>query len=65
MFERICWGSCRDLIRVCTQTYWSKIDWALNKQTGVGVVQGITIPEASKFPFALVTRSRALTGCYT
>ncbi|KAM5535007.1 hypothetical protein V8D89_011380 [Ganoderma adspersum] len=28
------------------ETYWSKIDWALNKQTGVGVVQGITIPEA-------------------
>ena len=28
------------------QTYWEKIDWALNKETGVGVVQGITIPEA-------------------
>ncbi|TBU29980.1 cyclopropane-fatty-acyl-phospholipid synthase [Dichomitus squalens] len=28
------------------ETYWSKIDWALNKETGVGVVQGITIPEA-------------------
>ncbi|PIL22658.1 hypothetical protein GSI_15350 [Ganoderma sinense ZZ0214-1] len=30
------------------ETYWSKIDWALNKETGVGVVQGITIPEASQ-----------------
>ncbi|KAI0754827.1 cyclopropane-fatty-acyl-phospholipid synthase [Daedaleopsis nitida] len=28
------------------ETYWAKIDWALNKETGVGVVQGITIPEA-------------------
>ncbi|OJT10650.1 Tuberculostearic acid methyltransferase UfaA1 [Trametes pubescens] len=28
------------------ETYWEKIDWALNKETGVGVVQGITIPEA-------------------
>ncbi|KAH9949848.1 S-adenosyl-L-methionine-dependent methyltransferase, partial [Amylocystis lapponica] len=28
------------------QTYWEKIDWALNKDTGVGVIQGITIPEA-------------------
>lgn len=28
------------------ETYWSKIDWALNKETGVGIVQGITIPEA-------------------
>ncbi len=30
------------------QAYWAKIDWALNKEHGVGVVQGITIPEASK-----------------
>ncbi|KAI0349595.1 cyclopropane-fatty-acyl-phospholipid synthase [Trametes cingulata] len=28
------------------ETYWAKIDWALDKETGVGVVQGITIPEA-------------------
>ncbi|KAI8994252.1 cyclopropane-fatty-acyl-phospholipid synthase [Trametes punicea] len=28
------------------ETYWAKIDWALNKETGVGVVQSITIPEA-------------------
>ncbi|KAI0766357.1 cyclopropane-fatty-acyl-phospholipid synthase [Trametes elegans] len=28
------------------QTYWEKIDWALNPETGAGVVQGITIPEA-------------------
>ncbi|KAI1790184.1 cyclopropane-fatty-acyl-phospholipid synthase [Ganoderma leucocontextum] len=28
------------------EMYWSKINWALNKETGVGVVQGITIPEA-------------------
>ncbi|KAI0335778.1 cyclopropane-fatty-acyl-phospholipid synthase [Cubamyces sp. BRFM 1775] len=28
------------------ETYWAKIDWALNKDTGAGVVQGITIPEA-------------------
>ncbi|KAH9936230.1 Mycolic acid cyclopropane synthetase-domain-containing protein [Fomitopsis serialis] len=27
------------------ETYWSQIDWAL-KDTGVGVVQGITLPEA-------------------
>ena len=30
------------------QTYWAKIDWALNKDTGAGVVQGITIPEAGE-----------------
>ncbi|KAL6303901.1 S-adenosyl-L-methionine-dependent methyltransferase [Sparassis latifolia] len=28
------------------ETYWAKIDWALRKDTGVGVVQSITIPEA-------------------
>lgn len=28
------------------QTYWNKLDWALKKDTGVGVVQSITIPEA-------------------
>ncbi|KAI9058495.1 cyclopropane-fatty-acyl-phospholipid synthase [Trametes sanguinea] len=28
------------------ETYWAKIDWALNQDHGVGVVQGITIPEA-------------------
>ncbi|KAH9933161.1 cyclopropane-fatty-acyl-phospholipid synthase [Epithele typhae] len=28
------------------ETYWAKIDWALKPDTGVGVVQGITIPEA-------------------
>ncbi|KAI0785790.1 CFS1-like protein [Abortiporus biennis] len=28
------------------ETYWAKIDWALKKDTGVGVVQGITIPES-------------------
>ncbi|KAI0770009.1 cyclopropane-fatty-acyl-phospholipid synthase [Fomes fomentarius] len=28
------------------EAYWAKIDWALNKEHGVGVVQGITIPEA-------------------
>ncbi|KAH9851815.1 cyclopropane-fatty-acyl-phospholipid synthase [Lenzites betulinus] len=28
------------------EAYWAKIDWALNKETGAGVVQGITIPEA-------------------
>ncbi|OCH86874.1 cyclopropane-fatty-acyl-phospholipid synthase [Obba rivulosa] len=27
-------------------TYWEKIDWALKKDTGVGVIQGITLPEA-------------------
>ena len=32
-----------------TQTYWAKIDWALNKDTGAGVVQGITIPEAREW----------------
>ncbi|CCM03566.1 uncharacterized protein FIBRA_05702 [Fibroporia radiculosa] len=28
------------------ETYWTQIDWALNEQTGVGCIQGITIPEA-------------------
>ncbi|KZT73861.1 CFS1-like protein, partial [Daedalea quercina L-15889] len=28
------------------ETYWERIDWALKKDTGVGVVQGITLPEA-------------------
>ncbi|KZT11940.1 cyclopropane-fatty-acyl-phospholipid synthase [Laetiporus sulphureus 93-53] len=28
------------------ETYWKQIDWALKPDTGVGVVQGITIPEA-------------------
>ncbi|EMD31380.1 hypothetical protein CERSUDRAFT_119769 [Gelatoporia subvermispora B] len=28
------------------ETYWGKIDWALKKDTGVGVIQGITLPEA-------------------
>ncbi|KIP09025.1 hypothetical protein PHLGIDRAFT_87325 [Phlebiopsis gigantea 11061_1 CR5-6] len=28
------------------ETYFAAIDWALKPQTGVGVVQGITIPEA-------------------
>ncbi|KAI0917119.1 hypothetical protein AcW2_007338 [Taiwanofungus camphoratus] len=28
------------------ETYWEKIDWALKRETGVGVIQGITLPEA-------------------
>ncbi|KAI0343565.1 CFS1-like protein [Trametopsis cervina] len=28
------------------ETYFAKIDWALKKDTGVAVIQGITIPEA-------------------
>ncbi|KDQ62522.1 hypothetical protein JAAARDRAFT_30425 [Jaapia argillacea MUCL 33604] len=28
------------------EEYWSVIDWALNLRTGVGVIQGITLPEA-------------------
>lgn len=28
------------------QNYFSTIDWALKKSTGVAVIQGITIPEA-------------------
>ncbi|KAH9841488.1 Mycolic acid cyclopropane synthetase-domain-containing protein [Rhodofomes roseus] len=28
------------------ETYWARIDWALKRDTGVGVVQGITLPEA-------------------
>lgn len=29
--------------------YWAVADWALKRDTGVGVVQGISIPEASAF----------------
>jgi cyclopropane-fatty-acyl-phospholipid synthase len=35
------------------QTYWSVVDWALKKKDSMGVVQVITIPEASKLPFDL------------
>ncbi|EPT05160.1 hypothetical protein FOMPIDRAFT_1111662, partial [Fomitopsis schrenkii] len=28
------------------EKYWAQVDWALKKDTGVGVVQGITLPEA-------------------
>ena len=48
-----------------SQTYWSKIDWALNKETGVGVVQGITIPEASGYSVFVGSASASglLIGC--
>ncbi|TFY55397.1 hypothetical protein EVJ58_g8278 [Rhodofomes roseus] len=32
--------------RPLPETYWARIDWALKRDTGVGVVQGITLPEA-------------------
>jgi len=32
-------------------TYWKIVDWALKSQTGAGVVQVITIPEASMYEF--------------
>lgn len=35
------------------EEYWRTIDWALNPQTGVGVVQSITIPEARKFCYCI------------
>ena len=35
-------------------TYWKIIDWALKPRTGAGVVQVITIPEASTFELSFV-----------
>ena len=32
------------------QVYWAQVDWALKPDTGAGVVQCITIPEARKSP---------------
>lgn len=31
------------------ETYWEKVNWALNPKTGMGCVQCITLPEARKF----------------
>lgn len=36
-------------------TYWKIIDWALKPRTGAGVVQVITIPEASTFELSFVS----------
>ena len=30
------------------EEYWHTVDWALKKDSGIGVVQSITIPEASE-----------------
>lgn len=43
-------------------TYWKIVDWALKSQTGAGVIQVITIPEASTYeplfslPFSACSR---------
>lgn len=38
------------------ELFWHTISWALKPQTGVGVVQSITIPEASGLPLACPLR---------
>ena len=37
-------------------TYWKIVDWALKPQTGAGVVQVITIPEASTYGLFFFSR---------
>jgi len=39
-------------------TYWKIVDWALKPQTGAGVVQVITIPEASTYELFFFSRFR-------
>ena len=38
------------------EAYWSVIDWAL-KSDGVGVIQGITLPEASEWSVRFCDRN--------
>ncbi|CAL1711760.1 unnamed protein product [Somion occarium] len=46
-FDRlVCVEMIENVGREYIETYWSQVDWALKKDTGAGVVQVITIPEA-------------------
>lgn len=46
-------------------TYWKIVDWALKPQTGAGVVQVITIPEASTYEFFFFPRFRHIQGNFS
>ncbi|KAG5221475.1 Vacuolar fusion protein [Salix suchowensis] len=48
------------------EKYWSVVDWALKRKGGVGVVQAITIPEASEYlSYGPVFSRRYPTGTIT